>query len=69
MVWGAFCKGSKYPLVFIENTVDSNGYIDILQDHMLSWAEATFASSSSGWRFQQDGAGVHRANAVHEWFF
>lgn len=60
-VWGAMHAGGKSQLVVLEENVNGVRYRDILQQHMLPWARATFGDNFA---FQDDNAPPHRARVT-----
>lgn len=68
MVWGAFSKSGKIPLLFIERGVKINQdyYIDeVLKGHLLKHASAMYGDDY--YCFQQDSAPSHKAKRTQEW--
>ncbi len=67
MVWGAISARGKTPLVFVDPGVkiDRHVYMDMLNAHLLPWANTTFGDDE--WTFQQDGAPAHKAYEVQDW--
>lgn len=62
MVWGAIGVGFKSNLMFIENTINSNGYCDMLRESMLI-RDCNMHYGLRRWWFMQDGAPCH--NSAH----
>lgn len=68
MVWGAFSRKGKLPLLFIERGVKINQdyYISrVLNGHMLEHVEALYGEEY--YCFQQDSAPSHKAKRTQEW--
>lgn len=67
MVWAGVTYSGKTPLFFVPNgvTVDGDVYRDLLENHVLDWAEEHFGDTQ--WCYQQDGAPSHRAIETQEW--
>lgn len=59
-----FCKG-KIDLVRIDGKMDSDYYVDVLQQVSVPVANALYGGS---WTFQQDNATVHRYQTTTERF-
>ena len=64
MIWGAFGSKGKSKLAFINTTINSEGYCDILQSHLL---RSGFKMGGRNWIFQQDNASVHSSNFSKAW--
>jgi len=67
MVWGCITFFGPGDLSRITGTLNSDLYLDALQEYVLSsfdWYNMNPATSS----FQQDNSRVHTANIVKEWF-
>ncbi len=60
---GAFSWRGKPSLAFISGTLNSPGYVNILDEKLLPFTEEKYPN---GWRFQQDNAKVHTANYTNE---
>ncbi|CDF37417.1 unnamed protein product [Chondrus crispus] len=65
MVWGAFAGKKKCDLVVLEGKQNVLMYIQTLETNLLPFVDQELDPS---WTFMQDGAAVHRANCVYEWF-
>ncbi|CDF32825.1 unnamed protein product [Chondrus crispus] len=65
MVWGAFSGKKKYDLVVLEGKQNALKYIQTLETNLLPFVDQELGPS---WTVMQDGAAVHRANRVYEWF-
>jgi DDE superfamily endonuclease/transposase len=65
--WGGFSAQGKTELVFYEDTLDAEGYQDILQNSLLPAAEAWFEDEKQEWEFQQDKASCHTAKSTKRW--
>lgn len=65
MVWGCFSSSGTGPLVKIDGIMDRFVYRDILENHMLPFAEWEMPLS---WIFQQDNDPKHASRLVKNWF-
>lgn len=68
MVWGAFSKRGKIPLLFIERgtKINQDYYItEVLEGHLLNHAKVMFGDDY--YCFQQDSAPSHKAKRTQEW--
>ncbi|CDF39120.1 unnamed protein product [Chondrus crispus] len=65
MVWGAFAGGKKCELAILEGKQTAVKYIGTLESFLLPFADQELGPS---WVFQQDGALIHCAHIVREWF-
>jgi len=65
MVWGCFHAGGAGSLMKVDGILDQFGYRDILENHMLPYAEEHMPLS---WVFQQDNDPKHTSHLVRNWF-
>ncbi|CAM4983192.1 unnamed protein product [Rotaria socialis] len=65
MIWASFRWGSKSSTCFINGRMNSNGYREVLKNHLVDIGNAV---GGSDWIFQQDTAPVHRAEVNLAWF-
>ena len=65
--WGGFSAQGKTDLVFYEDTLDAQGYQDILENSLLPAAEEWFEDEKQEWEFQQDKASCHTAKSTKRW--
>ncbi len=64
MIWGAILKGKKLPLVFVNTTMNSPKYCDLLN----SFIKTHFSKEERDFlTFQQDNAPCHRAKNTKKW--
>ena len=63
--WGGFSSQGKTELVFYEDTLDAEGYQDILENSLLSAAKNWF--EKEGRELQQDKATCHTAKSTKTW--
>lgn len=61
MVFGAIPWRGKPSLIVVPNTLNSAGCIEILQDHVVSWAEEKYSQRCT---LQKDRAFLHAAHAT-----
>ena len=72
MVWGAITRKRVYPLVRIPNTLDGQGYVDLLNKFFKEQAVgpagrlrgAQASRPRLPWVFQQDNAAIHRSKVA-----
>ncbi len=62
---GAFSWRGKPSLAFISGTLNSPGYVNILDEKLLPFTEEKY---TNGWRFQQDNTKVHTEIYTNEYF-
>lgn len=65
MTWAAFGWNGKTKTVFVNGTVNSNKYQDLLQMNLLTVARVI---GGRNWTFQQDNAPCHASKSTKEWF-
>jgi len=65
MIWIGFCHAGKTSIHFIDNTMNSPGYVHLLNNALIPFAEQVLENN---FIFQQDNAPCHRANNTEEWF-
>ena len=65
MVWGCFCLRGRPELFIVPNTLNSEKYVELLQNTLEPFAEKTFKGS---WRYQQDNAPMHNSKYTKEYF-
>jgi hypothetical protein len=56
------------PLAFIRGSVNTEKYIEILDEHLFSTMDFLYSDSSDGWKFQQDNASCHTSVKAKEYF-
>ena len=64
MVWGAISERGTTPLCFIKGTVNSEKYIEIMNECLLETMSCLYPD---GWTFQQDNASCHVSKKTKEW--
>lgn len=64
MIWGCFCSQGTGKIKIIEKTLNSDGYIRILEEQMLPSSEKFF---NSNFIFQDDNAPCHKSKKVESW--
>jgi transposase len=67
MVWGCFIGNKLGPLVFINQTVDRNVYIQLLEQNLLSFIDMLHETGIQNIVFQQDNATPHHARVTRDW--
>jgi len=65
MVWGCISYQKVGPLVFVEGTMNSAKYTNVLADHFLPFVAENFAQAR--WYLQDDNASIHRSANTDEW--
>ena len=65
MVWGAFAGRKKCELAVLNGKQNALIYKQTSEDYLLPFADQELGEI---WVFQQNGASIHRAYAVQEWF-
>ena len=65
MVWGCFRGGEVGPLAMVDGTIDSDGYIKILEENLIQWLP-DFLDEDDAY-FQDDNAPIHRSHKVRSW--
>ena len=56
MAWGCFCLRGRSKLVIVSNTLNSEKYVELLQNTLKPFSEKSFKGI---WRYQQDNAPMH----------
>jgi|1186.fasta_scaffold111665_1 transposase len=64
MVWGCFCNNKLGPLVLIEGTLNSDRYIELLEEYLLSFLNNL---SIEVYIFQDDNAPCHASIKTKTW--
>ena len=59
MIWACFVGNKLGPIAFIDGTVNSDRYINILDDHLLPYLDALTNDGITNIIFQQDNARPH----------
>lgn len=65
MVWGCMAASGVGNLVFIEETMNKEGYLNILKENLAPSVEKL--KLSRVWTFQQDNDSKHTSRLVKEW--
>lgn len=65
MVWACFSRYGKGPLVFVDGNLNSEGYVHILQSHLLPFLDMYHPEQVI---FQQDNAPIHVSKRSKGWF-
>ena len=68
MIWGCFAGSKLGPIVFINETVNSDVYISVLQGNLLPFIDAIIADGAINLVFQQDNATPHVSKKTRAWF-
>jgi hypothetical protein len=66
MVWGAIGKGWRSPLIIIKGTLNSSGYINMLEENQIP-EKLNEKYGLNNYFFQQDGATCHTAKFSVTW--
>jgi len=64
MVWGCFCNNKIGPLVLIEGTLNSDRYIELLEEHLIPFLNNLGAANHI---FQDDNAPCHASKKTKTW--
>lgn len=67
MIWGCFWSGGFGPLVFIDQTVNQDAYINILSNKFLPWFVELNEKHGRDFIFQEDGASCHTGGYATWW--
>lgn len=59
MIWGCFVGDKLGPIIFIDNTVNKDVYIDVLVENLLPFIDVLNADGVPYIVFQQDNASPH----------
>ena len=62
MFWGCFTWDGIGPLVLVEETMDSDVYVNVLSNHLIPWMH-----DYPNTIFQQDNASCHTSNYTTWW--
>lgn len=65
MIWAAFCYTGKTPMCFISSRMNSENYIDLLDNVLIEFGENIL---NDQYVFQQDNAAIHKSKKTMEWF-
>lgn len=66
MMWGCFSWWGVGPLVLIEGTLDQNGYVNLMSNHLVPYLRKV-DKQCSGVIFQEDNAPCHVAEYTSWW--
>jgi len=67
MIWGCFVGNKLGPIVFINGSVNTQVYINILTDSLLPFIDALNAGGITDVVFQQDNATPHSYKKTRQW--
>ena len=67
MIWGCFVGGKLGPIVFIDGTINSDKYIELLHKNLLPFIDAVIADGVTNVIFQQDNATPHVSKKTRTW--
>jgi len=68
MIWECFTGNKLGPIVFLNGIVNSDLYIDILQNNLLPYLDMLTNEGISDTIFQQDNASCHISKKTRDWF-
>ena len=69
MVWAGISHHGKTPMYFVEDTMNSDVYIDVLGDNLMPLIEDVYWANNRTVLFQQDNAACHTSKKAMDWFF
>ncbi len=64
MIWGGISTLGQTTLAVVRGSINSNRYIEILQEHLLPSAISLYGDA---WRLQQDNATPHVSKSTRNW--
>ena len=64
MVWGCICYSNVGMLVFVKGTVNSDKYIETLDNFL--WPSIMKNFNDNSWVFQEDNAPAHKSRQLQE---
>src|SRR5579862_5082684 len=67
MIWACFTGNKLGPIVFINGTLNSSMYIDILRQNLLPFLDVLIADGATNVAFQQDNAPPHASKITRGW--
>ena len=65
MIWAGISHRGKTPLVFVDNTIDALGYVQMLKTVLEPFITECYPRGAT---FQQDGTPAHRAQYTRDYF-
>ncbi|GBM07739.1 Transposable element Tc3 transposase [Araneus ventricosus] len=65
MVWGGFATKETTPIISVQGRMNSEGYVDILADNLLTEAQLI---TSGDYLLQQGNPSVHVSQTSKSWF-
>ena len=68
MTWAAFGWNGKTKIVFVNGTMNSRKYQDMLQMKQMNFFPEAQAIGGPNWKFQQNKAPCHASRSTKEWF-
>jgi transposase len=66
MVWGCFLGNKLGPIAFFDGTINSDMYINVLRDNLLSFIDQQ-SQNHPEIIFQQDNAPIHKSTKTSQW--
>ena len=66
MVWGCFSWWGVGPLVVVKGTLDQDGYVDLMSEHLVPYLKQV-DKQSHGVVFQEDNASCHTSKYATWW--
>ena len=67
MIWGYFISNKLDPLVFIDETINKEIYIQLLEQNLLPFIDLLHENDIHNIVFQQDSASSHSSPVTQEW--
>ena len=68
MIWRCFTGTKLGPIAFIEGTVNTDVYIALLQDNLVTFIDMIIADGTTNVVFQQDNTSPHISKKTRAWF-
>jgi len=68
IIWGCFADTKLDPIAFIERTVNTDVYIVLFQDNLVTFIDAIIADGTTNVIFQQNNTSPHISKKTCAWF-
>ena len=66
MIWGCFAGNKLGPIVFIDENIKKDVYINVLKQYLLGYIDVLTVERLQGIVFQQDNAPSHTAKVTQK---